>query len=124
MELALPDDATAPGIARGSVRATLTLWRLPNLIDACVLAVSELVTNAHLHGRPPVGLLLRRRLHEVRMEVHDGDPQLSAGRPDGSPDLAEAGRGLDIVGVVADDTGYERIPGDGKSVYASWHTTH
>jgi len=123
VRLALPDDATAPGIARRSVRATLTRWQLPKLVDACVLAASELVTNARLHGRPPVGLLLRRTVGGVRLEVNDGDPHLSA-RPveEGSPDVAESGRGLDIVGAVSDDTWCERIPGDGKTVVASWRT--
>jgi anti-sigma regulatory factor (Ser/Thr protein kinase) len=121
VEFALPDDATAPGEARRSVRATLRRWRLPTLIDACVLAASELVTNAFRHGRPPVGLSLRRRANDVRLDVSDSDPDLvtSKGKDDAN-DLAESGRGLDIVRAVADDVGSEGIPNDGKKVFASW----
>jgi len=116
----LPDDERAAGQARRAVRGTLTGWRLPAVIDDAVLAVSELVTNAVRHGLPPIGLLLRRRVGQVRIDVDDARPEpLSAvGKPGG---LVESGRGLDIVRDVADDVGSEHIPGDGKSVYASWN---
>jgi len=123
LELALPDDATAPGEARRSVRATLTRWRLPTLIDACVLASSELVTNAFLRGRPPIGLSLRRRADQVRLDVSDSDPHLdTAPAEDDVNDLAESGRCLDVVRAVADDVGAEGIPHDGKTLFASWQT--
>jgi hypothetical protein len=112
VEVALANDATAPGQAR----------RLPTLVDSCVLAVSELVTNAIRHGLPPVGLLMRRRPGHVRIDVNDARPEpLSAEgatQPDG---MAESGRGLGLVREVADELGSERVPGDGKNVYASWN---
>jgi anti-sigma regulatory factor (Ser/Thr protein kinase) len=122
VEFALPDDATAPGKARASVRDTLKRWRLPSLIDACELATSELVTNAFRHGRPPIGLSLRRRADAVRLDVSDSEPELVTNTGgDGGDGLAESGRGLDIVRAVADDVGTEGIPNDGKNVFASWH---
>ena len=121
VKLSLPNNTTAPAHARRTVRDTLTRWRLPALIDGCVLAVSELVTNALRHGRPPIDLLLRRRAHDVRLDVHDTNPHLVARTDSGdATDLSESGRGLDMVGAVADASGWKHIPGDGKTVFASW----
>jgi anti-sigma regulatory factor (Ser/Thr protein kinase) len=117
----LPNDDTAPARARRDVRKTLTGWRLLSIVDDAVLAVSELVTNAVRHGLPPIGLLLRRRTGQVRMEVDDARRDLLVTGPTSGP-LDESGRGLDIVREVADHLGAERIPGDGKYVYASWNT--
>jgi anti-sigma regulatory factor (Ser/Thr protein kinase) len=120
--MSLPNDATAPGSARHTVRATLTRWRLPALVDSCVLTVSELVTNAVCHGLPPLGLVMRRRKGAVRIDVSDARPEplATVGRPQ-HEEFAESGRGLEIVRAVADDLGSEHIPGDGKNVYASWN---
>jgi anti-sigma regulatory factor (Ser/Thr protein kinase) len=116
----LSNDDRAPGEARRAVRTTFTQWRLPSVVNDAVVAVSELVTNAVRHGLPPVHLLLRRRPGQVRMEVDDARPDLLAAQV--TPDLlAESGRGLAIVDELADDSGSQRIPGDGKSVYASWN---
>lgn len=121
VELALAHDATAPGQARRAVRETLLVWRLPTLVDSCVLAVSELVTNALRHGIPPFGLLMRRRVDNVRIDVNDARPELLTGLGDTQLDgRAESGRGLGIVRELADSLGSERVPGDGKNVYASW----
>jgi anti-sigma regulatory factor (Ser/Thr protein kinase) len=118
----LPNDATAPSEARHAVRAALTRWRLPALVDSCVLTASELVTNAVRYGLPPLGLVIRRRKGAVRIDVSDARPRpledMGCSQPDG---LAESGRGLDTVRAVADDLGSEHIPGDGKKVYASWN---
>lgn len=122
VEMSLAHDATAPGQARRAVRETLLGWRLPALVDVCVLAVSELVTNAVRHGLPPFGLLMRRRIGNVRIDVNDARPELLMALGDTQPDgLAESGRGLGLVREVADNMGSERVPGDGKNVYASWN---
>jgi anti-sigma regulatory factor (Ser/Thr protein kinase) len=120
--MSLPNDATAPGEARHVVRATLTRWRLPALVDSCVLTVSELVTNAVRYGLPPLGLVMRRRNGAVRIDVSDARPEpLGAMRRPQPDESSESGRGLAIVSEVADDSGSEHIPGDGKNVYASWN---
>jgi anti-sigma regulatory factor (Ser/Thr protein kinase) len=120
--MSLPNDATAPGSARHAVRETLTRWRLPALVDSCVLTVSELVTNALRHGLPPLGLVVRRRKGAVRIDVMDARPEPLEDMGRLQPDeLAESGRGLEIIRAVADDLGSEHIPGDGKNVYASWN---
>lgn len=119
MSLDLPNDPTAPGVARQTVRRTLTSWHLPALVDNAVLAVSELVTNAVRHGLPPLGLRLSKRASQVRMDVSDAraDGLPTAGR---SADDDESGRGLSIIKAVSDQSGSEHIPGDGKNVFASW----
>jgi anti-sigma regulatory factor (Ser/Thr protein kinase) len=120
--MSLPNDATAPGEARHAVRATLIRWRLPALVESCVLTVSELVTNAVRYGLPPLSLVMRRRKGAVRIEVNDARPEPMRAMGRIEPDkLAESGRGLGIVREVADDLGSEHIPGDGKKVYASWN---
>jgi anti-sigma regulatory factor (Ser/Thr protein kinase) len=118
----LPNDATAAGLARRDVRLMFTRWRLVAVIEDAALAVSELVTNAMRHGLPPIGLRLRRRVGQVRIDVNDARPEpVTVGERPSS--LAESGRGLEIVKAVADETGSEHIPGDGKFVYAAWNIT-
>lgn len=114
------------GEARRSVRDTLTRWCLPGLIDSCELAVSELVTNAFRHGRPPIGLILCKTAHQVCLNVNDSDPQLlvgpggdGAGSAERVP-LGQSGWGLGIVRAVSDNHGYAPIPGGGKTMFASW----
>ena len=46
--------------ARHFVRARLRAWRVPAVShDDIILLTSELITNAIIHGRPPVQLRLR-----------------------------------------------------------------
>lgn len=119
--LRLPDNPAAAGQARGAVRETLARWRLPGLAEACVLAASELVTNAVRHGRPPVSLVMSHAMGTVRIEVHDGGREaltLPSAIPEGPQ--AESGRGLRIAQAVADHLGSHQVPGRGKSVFVSW----
>jgi len=116
----LPPDLTAPRAARVEVRRVLARWHLASLAESVTLAVSELVGNALVHGRPPVHLVLSRGSRHLRAGVHDHAP----GRPVAglAPSEAESGRGLAIIHAVADDSGVEEVPGDGKIVYATFTT--
>jgi len=107
----------AAGEARTLTRATLRRWSLPGLLDPVVLTVSELVSNAIKHGRPPVTLGLRRRRQTVLLEVHD-EASVIAREPSMPSEDDESGRGLLIVEALAADTGVRDIAGDGKVAWA------
>ncbi|MEV7022431.1 ATP-binding protein [Kitasatospora sp. NPDC093558] len=100
----LPRSRRAPAEARRRLSSLLSA--VPDggcFLDAGALAVSELVTNAVLHGTP-AGYLIYLALDvspsRLRIEVHDArgdrEPVLS---PAGLDD--EAGRGLQLVKSVA-----------------------
>lgn len=86
--------------------------------EVAVLLVSELVTNAILHGRAPLELRASADGTAVRVEIHDQDPT----RPPvlkHDADLTEVGgRGLQLVDTLADRWGWsEHEAGDGKVVW-------
>ncbi|MDX6197872.1 MAG: hypothetical protein QOJ79_1023 [Actinomycetota bacterium] len=112
----LPPDLTAAREARAATRRVLPRWSLGALLEPVLLVVSELVGNAVRHGRPPVGLRLRKAGRGVRVDVHDE----SAGAPAAAHATgdAESGRGLLLVDAVAAESGVEQIEGDGKVVWA------
>lgn len=94
----------------------LPRWRLAALLEPVLLVVSELVGNAVRHGRPPVGMRLRKAGRGVRVDVHDEDSSSPAATTAESG--AESGRGLFLVDAVASESGVELIEGDGKVVWA------
>jgi anti-sigma regulatory factor (Ser/Thr protein kinase) len=121
--VALPDDVGAPALARQAVRETLLAWRLADLIDDVQLAVSELVTNAFQHARPPVFLRLSQRRGKLRIDVSDMRPATQTlVLPVVSKDSDESGRGRGIVAAVSDHSGTDDAAGEGDSTsaYASW----
>ncbi len=121
VDVALPEDLSAPGQAREVARDALRRWRLPGLLDSVVLAVSELVTNAVRHGRPPVRMVLHLRRDAVRVDVRDAERGLpgSTGMPG---DDAESGRGGAMIADLADESGVQAVPDDGKVVHATFVT--
>lgn len=97
--------------------AALLAYAAPEVADRITLAVSELVTNAVVHtGRD---LTVRARCDHGRVVVQVTDAIASPPRRSEAADLAEAGRGLHLVDVVADEWGrsaHER----GKTVWATF----
>ncbi|MGW0938673.1 ATP-binding protein [Streptomyces sp. NPDC002666] len=99
--------------AREFVRSALADWGFGEVrADEVLVCVSELATNALVHGVPPGRgyrlMVWLRGEGQVRVEVHDsGDGEPGVGEPDG-----ESGRGLVIVDALADRWGVgERVPG-------------
>ncbi|AXE80406.1 ATP-binding protein [Streptomyces atratus] len=104
-------------LVRQFVREALVDWACESRADDVLLCVSELVTNALLHGVPPgrgfrVPLYLEPADGILRVEVHDsGEGEVRPVVADATPD-AEGGRGLLLVAALADKWGVgERNPG-------------
>jgi anti-sigma regulatory factor (Ser/Thr protein kinase) len=92
-----------------------------DLVECAELGVSELVTNALLHGAPPIQVRVRGTWEHPRVEVRDGStvPPLlpSMVEPTDEDDLLLTfGRGLSIVARSSDAWGAE-IEDDGKIVW-------
>nr|WP_241153757.1 ATP-binding protein [Nocardioides pantholopis] len=90
-----------------------------DLLECAELGVSELVTNALLHGAPPIQVRVRGTAEHPRVEVRDGSrdrPVLPVEPEDEDDFLLTFGRGLSIVARCADAWGAE-IEEDGKTVW-------
>jgi anti-sigma regulatory factor (Ser/Thr protein kinase) len=91
-----------------------------DLVECAELGVSELVTNALLHGGPPLSVRVRGTREHPRVEVRDGSvdrPLMpSAGPRDEDELMLTFGRGLSIVARCATAWGVE-IEDDGKIVW-------
>lgn len=99
--------------ARGFAARVLAIWGVQECVEDVLLCVSELATNALRYGVPAGrGFLVRLTVPDgvLRVEVHDsGDGRPEVRHP--SED-EEVGRGLMLVGEVADKWGVgERWPG-------------
>jgi anti-sigma regulatory factor (Ser/Thr protein kinase) len=116
---------TAPACARTFVRLTMSTWGLERLADSAELVTSELVTNAVeassslLAG--PISEVIRVAylLAENRqplIEVWDRAPGVPVLRD--VADLAERGRGLTLVDVIAARWGWR--PEDGRPGKCVW----
>ncbi|MEU8568638.1 ATP-binding protein [Streptomyces pathocidini] len=105
----LPRDRRSVPVAREFAQGALLAWKAREREEEVLLCVSELATNALLHGVPPgrgfkLGLTLGADgAGPLRVEVHDsgeGCPRIpDAGEGD------ESGRGLLLVETLADKWG-------------------
>jgi anti-sigma regulatory factor (Ser/Thr protein kinase) len=85
------------------------------LCHTAALLVSELVTNAILHGRSSATLEAHRPPGLMRVAVRDDNPALP--EVGSHPDFgAESGRGLMIVSMLAPRWGVEPVDG-GKAIW-------
>jgi anti-sigma regulatory factor (Ser/Thr protein kinase) len=91
-----------------------------DLVECAEMGVSELVTNALLHGTSPIQVRVRGTREHPRVEVGDGStdppalPRVSA--DDDLDDLLTFGRGLSIVARASEAWGAE-LEDDGKTVW-------
>jgi anti-sigma regulatory factor (Ser/Thr protein kinase) len=115
----LTSEVMAPTNARQYARLACDGVAPPQLVDDVTLVVSELVTNATIHGEGDIGLVLRVSEGEVFVTVEDHgrnvDP-LHTGEP-----LDEHGRGLVIVAKVASSWGVHSLGESGKLVWCVVH---
>ena len=121
-EVRLRPERVAPALARAVTRAACRDWGMARLAPVAEFVVSELVTNAVVHARTPMQLMLGRREGIFSVAVRDGDPRPMS-RPQALPrgsdeEPAEKGRGLLMLDAMADAWGC--LPSaDGKVVWAT-----
>ena len=113
----VPATPSAVAQARKDALAQLDAWDLEDAAFVTELVVSELVTNAIRHARPPVQLRLIHLTHEDSLvcEVSDGDstaPHLRRART-----FDEGGRGLLLVAQLTRRWGTRQSAG-GKTIWA------
>jgi len=113
--LDLAPNPASVGEARRFTVDTLRRWGRDDLTTSGALLVTELVTNAILHARTMVQVILERGADFVRVEVRDGSPIRPALRNHGLD--ATTGRGLALVSQLADSWGVDVEEG-GKVVWA------
>ncbi|MGW0118583.1 ATP-binding protein [Streptomyces sp. NPDC003327] len=87
----------------------------PSTADSVVLAVSEMVTNAHVHAHSDAQLILTWDEECLHVTVHDASRRIPEQR---SPDESSTGgRGLFLIDALADDVRTRPCP-RGKDVTA------
>ncbi|MBR8642750.1 ATP-binding protein [Streptomyces tuirus] len=116
----LPRKSASVSAARRLVRVALAAWDLDELADDAALIVSELVTNAvqHARCRSVRVAVTRPEPTRVRIGVVDRSKRLPELREPHQGD--ESGRGLVLVGALAQDWGTDQLPW-GKRVWAELH---
>jgi anti-sigma regulatory factor (Ser/Thr protein kinase) len=115
--LDVPATPAAVSEARRFAVSTFRGWSLPDeLLQDGALITTELVTNAILHGQPPIRLRLRRTARELAIEVDDAASAMPRKLHAGPDDLH--GRGLDIVAQLSSRWA-ARADGYGKTVWST-----
>lgn len=119
-DLTLPANPRAVKLARVWVGKVLHELGRDDLADSAELGVSELVTNAIVHSRPPVAVRVRGTRAHPRIEV--ADRSLVPPRPgllaSSDGDLLTFGRGLGLVAVNSSAWGSDLDQdGHGKTVW-------
>lgn len=116
--LLLPASSISPTAAREWVGRTGCSKHAVEVLDEALLLISELVTNAVLHGVPPIMLLVECDEVALHVRVRDGSPALPEPR-DAEPD-SEGGRGMTLVEILTDAWGVVPVfdtYGAGKEVW-------
>ncbi len=114
--LRLQPTPNAPSLARQAVRDCGAQWPAATL-HATLTVVSELVTNAFVHGDGVITVAIEPGSDAVAIAVGDNSPHHPS-MLDSTPD-AERGRGLAVVESLASAWGVRpSADGPGKTVWA------
>lgn len=117
--LSLEADPASVRKARDWVRRVLRDLHRDDIVEPAELGVSELVTNAILHGTPPITVRVRGTRHHPRVEIRDGSnrpPSVNVDMADEEYLLSTFGRGLGLVAMNSSAWGADLAP-DGKVVW-------
>jgi anti-sigma regulatory factor (Ser/Thr protein kinase) len=117
IRISLPRTAESPAEARHLVSRFAAENDLRSESDAALLVLSELVTNAVLHGAEPIEVYVCRDGDLLRIEVSDGGAPTDGVAPRSQDDQRPGGRGLHIVNSLARRWGTTDNRG-GKTVWA------
>jgi anti-sigma regulatory factor (Ser/Thr protein kinase) len=116
VRIALPRSPSSVATARRFIEARAAAWSFPERAsEQLVLIGSELVTNAVLHARTELILILELRGERVRISVKDGSGAPATMRHYRTDALT--GRGLGVVAALSDTWGVSAAA-DGKVVWA------
>lgn len=113
----LPAHPGAARLARDRIRARLRGVMPPARLQDTLLLATELVTNAVLHGAPPITMTIEVTGSPpiVRISVTDRHQQAPLLRD--SDRGAIAGRGMSVVDSLASRWGVRRLPAGGKTIW-------
>jgi anti-sigma regulatory factor (Ser/Thr protein kinase) len=111
----LNSGSRAAAEARNEVREWFRYLDAGDLASDAELIVSELVTNAVLHGSGQVTIDLRLVPDGVRVAVADEGPGAPARVRAGT--RLQHGRGIALVEILADSWGVAELPTGGKEVW-------
>src|SRR5439155_20097758 len=115
----LTADGASPAAARAQVRRFLSEDHDDDQAAVAALIASELVTNAVVHGAPPITLKLTVEDRLARIEVCDADPRIDRVVPPIPRADRISGWGLHLVASFAPDWGV-RPAARGKIVWAEF----
>lgn len=115
-QVVLGPDPQSAAAARDFLRCTCLQWGLEATLEAALLVVSELVTNAVVHARSQVTVRLRLRSDHLLVEVEDEDDRLPVLHKHTDWE-ALGGRGLTLIDALSARWGSQPCP-FGKIVWA------
>ncbi|MEV5982234.1 ATP-binding protein [Streptomyces sp. NPDC052114] len=108
---------------RRTLKLRLTLWGLPDVVEAAQICVAELASNVirHVGEGTAVCLTVAVRGAYLRIEMRDSDARALPTLLDAAPE-AESGRGMAVVDAVSKQRWGVILCGDSKTVWCEVET--
>jgi len=114
--LVLDPHPASAAAARRWISEQLRLLGHAELVDCAELATSELVTNAVLHARTPVTVILEPSEDRWRVAIADLSPAMATPVRQATGQVRSSGRGLHILSSISHRWGIEDEP-PGKRIW-------